>query len=137
MRDITLLTKDPFRYENVHDLVLETFKGYKVNVDSPNQDCGRIYLEKGRNRVIDIDFTPDDTMSGFEYEFEEEQLKEFPFDAHLTCVLFRGEETIKRFVKALMDSGLEFYVHDEDSKIVKAKDFVPHADANRNSRKES
>lgn len=85
------------------------------------------------SRVIDIDFTPEDTMPKFQYEFEEEELRTFPFDAYLTCVLFRSEETIKKLVKALIDSGLEFYVSDEDGIIVKAKDFVPHQNINRKS----
>lgn len=133
MRDITLLTKEPFEYEKVHDLIREAFKDFKVVTDSPDQNKGRIYLEKGRNRVIDIVFTPEDTMSKFQDEFEEEELRTFPFDAYLTFVLFRSEESIKKLVKALIDSGLEFYVSDEDSVIVEAKDFVPHQDINRKS----
>ena len=133
MRDITLLTKEPFEYEKVHDLIREAFKDFDVITDSPDEDKGRIYLEKGRNRVIDIDFTPEDTMSKFRDEFEEEELRAFPFDAYLTCVLFRSEETIKKFVKALIDSGMDFYVSDEDDIIVKTKDFVPHQDINRKS----
>lgn len=74
-------------------------------------DKGRIYLERGRNNVIDIDFTPEDTMSTFPYEFEEEQLRTFPFNVYLTCVLFRGEEDINRLIQVLLNSGLEFWIH--------------------------
>ena len=126
MRDITLLTKEPFEYEKVHDLIREAFKDFEVVTDSPDQDKGRIYLEKGRNNVIDIYFTPEDTMSNFQYEFEEEQLSMFPFDVYLTCVLFRGEEAINRLIQALINSGLEFWIHAESGDILKPKEFLPY-----------
>lgn len=128
MRDVTLLTKKPFDYGSVHNLIIAEFKEYEIVVDNPNEGNGRIFLCEGK-RIIDIDFTPSDTMSAFQYEFEEEQLTQFPFEVYLTCVLFRCGEAILKLVKALLAAGIEFWIHDEDGEIVTPQSFVPHPDA--------
>ena len=65
-------------------------------------------------------------MSTFPYEFEEEQLRTFPFNVYLTCVLFRGEEAINRLIQVLFNSGLEFWIHAESGGILKPKEFLPY-----------
>ncbi len=127
MRDIELMTKEGLRYEDIHDLIREKFQDYETITDDPKEDEGRIYVRKPEgHEVLDIYFSPGDTMSQNSEWYEEWQLKRFPFDPHLTCVCFRGEETINRFVQALVDFGLEFWVLAESDEILEPKDFLPY-----------
>ncbi len=128
MRDIVLLTKNGFRYEDMHDIILNAFLGFEAKVDDPCEGYGRIWVAKGQQK-IDIDFTPDDVMSAFQEEFEEDQLDVLPFDAHLTNVNFRVSKAIIQLINALINAGIEFWVLDEDGKIVSPDAFVPLPDA--------
>ena len=129
MRAITLMTKAGLTYEGLHDVVLAAFSNYSVFEDNPKDGDGRIYLTK-ENAAIDIDFTPNDTMSSFAYEFEEGQLSLLPFDAHLTNASFKTDEDILILAKAIKNKGIEFWVHDEDGSIVSGDAFIKTANNN-------
>lgn len=122
MRDITIITKNSLRYEDVHGIILKAFPDYKVFVDNPKDDDGRIWLYKGQAK-IDIYFTPDYRVAEHKDEFEENQIAKIPFDGYFTTIVFRTPEAILRLIKCLTDAGIEIWVEGEDSTIVPACEF--------------